>query len=364
MLKSNNLPFKLFSNCIPVLGKKRSVICDFQKNDIKIIPNDLYNILIEHEEKTIENIKSNYNNQFDDVIDEYFQFLVENDFIFFTKTPQLFPKIDTTWRSPFQISNAIIDFNNESQDNFDLIFNQLDDLRCKHIQIRFFSETTIDLLNRLITYLNDNKSIIQNVEIYLPFTNSIKHEDLLSFIESNGRLSTLIVYEAEKDDMIMIKHQGYLLYIKDKLHNEKSCGKIHSGNFVKNITNYIESVNHNSCLNGKISVDVNGNIKNCPSMHKSFGNIKETSLKEALSHTDFKQYWNITKDQIDGCKDCEFRHVCTDCRAYVEDPKNDYSKPLKCGYDPETNKWSDWSTNPLKEKGINHYGLTELLNNK
>ena len=46
-------------------------------------------------------------------------------------------------------------------------------------------------------------------------------------------------------------------------------------------------------------------------MTQSYGNIKDTTLEEALAHSDFKQYWNITKDQISVCQDCEFRHICT-----------------------------------------------------
>jgi SPASM domain peptide maturase of grasp-with-spasm system len=104
--------------------------------------------------------------------------------------------------------------------------------------------------------------------------------------------------------------------------------------------------------------------KNCPAISQSFGNIKNTTLEEALALKDFKKYWNITKDQIDVCKDCEFRHVCTDCRAYVEDPENQYSKPLKCGYSPYTNEWEEWSTNPLKQKAIEYYGMQDLVHVK
>ncbi len=96
-------------------------------------------------------------------------------------------------------------------------------------------------------------------------------------------------------------------------------------------------------------------------MSQSFGNIKDTTLKKALDHKDFKKYWNITKDQIEVCKDCEFRYVCTDCRAYKENPEDDYSKPLKCGYNPYTNIWGEWSTNPLKEIAIEYYGMEDLV---
>jgi len=96
-------------------------------------------------------------------------------------------------------------------------------------------------------------------------------------------------------------------------------------------------------------------------MAQSFGNIKDTTLQEALDHPEFKKYWNVTKDQVAVCKDCEFRYICTDCRAYIENPEDMYSKPLKCGYNPYTCEWEEWSTNPLKQKAIDYYGMREIL---
>lgn len=75
----------------------------------------------------------------------------------------------------------------------------------------------------------------------------------------------------------------------------------------------------------------------------------------------FKKYWNIKKDDMTKCKDCEFRYICTDCRAYLEDPDDIYSAPLKCGYDPYTGKWEKWSKNPLKQKAIEYYGMEDLV---
>jgi SPASM domain peptide maturase of grasp-with-spasm system len=123
---------------------------------------------------------------------------------------------------------------------------------------------------------------------------------------------------------------------------------------------FTESQNYNTCLNRKISIDLDGEIKNCPSMRESFGNIENTPLQQALNKTGFKKYWNIDKDKITVCKDCEFRHICTDCRAYIENPEDIYSKPLKCGYNPYTAEWEEWSTNPIKQKAIEYYNLGAL----
>lgn len=148
--------------------------------------------------------------------------------------------------------------------------------------------------------------------------------------------------------------------------SKSSCGKVDLKYFNTNLPKVLEAVNHNSCLHKKISIDVEGNIRNCPSMSQSFGNIKNITLEEALNHKDFKKYWNLTKDKIEVCKDCEFRYICTDCRAYTErSHKNEFgldiSKPLKCGYNPYTGEWEKWSINPLKEKSIKYYGMKEFI---
>jgi SPASM domain peptide maturase of grasp-with-spasm system len=134
--------------------------------------------------------------------------------------------------------------------------------------------------------------------------------------------------------------------------NNHYCGAISQYNFSSTLETFTESQKHNTCLNRKISIDVNGKIKNCPSMTKSYGNIKDTTLAEALEKPGFKDMWYIHKDQIEVCKDCEFRHICTDCRAFIKDPNNIYSKPAKCSYDPYTATWGkeNPTNNPLHGK--------------
>lgn len=44
------------------------------------------------------------------------------------------------------------------------------------------------------------------------------------------------------------------------------------------------------------------------------------SLIKAIKAKGFKDLWAINKDKILVCQDCEFRYICTDCRAYLEMP--------------------------------------------
>ena len=355
---------KLFANCIPVKGANRSAICDLQRNSIKLIPNDLYNLL---QEKTsnIETIKANYKNEFDETIDEYFEFLIEHEFAFQTDTPELFPEMSLDWFEPAIINNAIIDISKESTFDIFIVLNQLDDFNCKNIQIRYYRDTSIKEIKSVIDYLDTNEMFITSVDFIFPILKIKNIKAVYSeLIKNHKRINSIINYNASKKEFIEPINEfnrGYIVFVEENVLSQKTCGRIASDFFTPNIKTFTESQNYNTCLNKKISIDINGNIKNCPSMAQSFGNIKDTTLEEALNHKDFKKYWNITKDKIDVCKDCEFRYVCTDCRAYIEKPEDMYSKPLKCGYNPYTNEWSEWSTNPLKQKAIAYYGMQELV---
>ncbi|MDZ4204220.1 MAG: SPASM domain-containing protein, partial [Bacteroidales bacterium] len=84
---------------------------------------------------------------------------------------------------------------------------------------------------------------------------------------------------------------------------------------------------------------IDGTVKNCIVMNKGFGNIRETSIEAILKTSDICNFWAITKDDIEICKDCEFRYICKDCRAFVTNPGDIKSQPSKCKYNPYIAKW-------------------------
>lgn len=358
--------FILFASCIPVKGVNRSVICDLENNMFYYIPNGLFDILEKFNDSKISDIKKYFDFEYDEIIDEYFDFLKEKNLIFFNNNTKLFPEINLEYKTSSLITNTIIDIKDKRIEIENIIF-QLEKLKCSHLQIRFYSKIDLEIINSINEFLKKSNSRIISVDFILPFSNNYQEEDYQNIIKSYPRIHSIILYNSSfsKSYNSIYKKMGYLMYTTTNILNKKCCGKINSDYFYSNINLFSESQHHNSCLHKKISIDVNGNIKNCPSMPQSFGNIKDTTLEEALNHPDFKKYWNITKDQIEVCKDCEFRHICTDCRAYTErthfQEDIDLSKPLKCGYNPYTNEWAEWSTNPLKQKAIEYYGMQELV---
>lgn len=339
---------KLFANCIPVKGANRSIICDLGRNNYDFIPNDLYAILAVHEEKTISEIKAFYNNEFDDIIDEYFQFLLDKEYVFLTHNPEFYPKLSKQFHQPFIISNAIIDIDKPC--NIIEILKQLETVNCKFIEIRFFNKFDFKQIIEIVNYIVQSKAIISSVGFIIQNHELITDDFLQDIIKEFPIVSYFIVSNAFENRFVepINERMGYIYYTKNTVDSESHCGLISTSNFVVNTKSFTESLAYNSCLNNKISIDKNGNVKNCPAMVQSFGNIANVNLQEIIKMEAFAKYWKVSKDQVETCKDCEFRYICTDCRAFV-DNSNNYPKPLKCGYDPYTSQWQDWSINTIKD---------------
>lgn len=74
-------------------------------------------------------------------------------------------------------------------------------------------------------------------------------------------------------------------------------------------------------------------------MKQIYGYISTDKLTNIVKSSEFTSIWTTTKDDIIICKDCEFRYICLDCRAFLSDKNNPNSRPLKCKYNPYITKW-------------------------
>lgn len=356
---SELIHFSLFSDCIPVKGSLFGCIYDLTRHELYRMPQEYFLILDKLNSSSISVVRSDYENPAE--FDKYLEFLLDHQLgqFILEKNKHLFPGISTQFKRPQIISNGIIDFSNQ---NIDLVYSscldQLINLECKHLLLRFPPEMNsheIDLIKILKKF---DDTIVESIEIVLNFKfykDKQTYQDLMNKFQ---RVRMICFYNAPYTKSTFHESlQSRLVFTEINNLSALHCGEISQEFFAINIEAYTESLHHNSCLHQKISIDINGEIKNCPSMIESFGNIQNTELLEALNKEGFKKNWNIIKDKIHVCKDCEYRHICTDCRAYIEDPEDILSKPLKCGYNPYTGKWGEWGTNPLKQKSIDFYGV-------
>ncbi|MCI4667047.1 MAG: grasp-with-spasm system SPASM domain peptide maturase [Bacteroidia bacterium] len=333
-----NIPI-LYSCCIPVKGASRSIVCDLQRKSFLYIPNSLYEILTLHRGKRKEEIFQTYDNQYNDTIQEYFDFLVEQEMLFYCDDSERFPKMSMDWMSPAQIQDSIIDIGAESAHDWDHILSQLEGLGCRHIQVRSFVNKSLDFWQELMEKVSEYAII--SVEIHMKHGVGLEKESLNSLVQTFPQIFLINVHSSPFTWFAegFPRRMGNLQFSKVSIDSETHCGVISPSFFIINEKTFTEGWNHNSCLNRKISVDQYGMLKNCPSMVEAFGLANETDFEEVLKKEGFTKLWNINKDQVEVCKSCEFRYICTDCRAYIQNPNDPLSKPAKCNYNPALGKW-------------------------
>ncbi|MDW9382643.1 grasp-with-spasm system SPASM domain peptide maturase [Chryseobacterium sp. JV558] len=345
--------FNLFSTILITKGASRILISDLHRNVSELYPLELHEIIEDLKSHSIEDILKDYDKESKVIVQEYINLLLEKEYGFITENDwdRNFPPLSYEHHEPSIITNVFIEM--EDIELLKKIKPSIENLGIKHLVIYSLKPLTI---NEFIEIDDTFKtSVLSGIEIFSPY-----HQDTnLSFIQAlqknTVRIYSLIFYNCSKPPFkAKDEYRFSLHFLKDDL-KLSACGKVELKYFNTNISKVIEAMNHNSCLYKKIGIDRNGTIKNCPLMTESFGNLHKHSLEEAIAQPDFKKYWNLTKDKIKICKDCEFRYVCTDCRAYTENAEKAkdgviVSKPLKCGYNPYTGTWEDWTKNPLKQK--------------
>lgn len=354
--------FNLFSSVLITKGASRILISDLERNVSELHSLDLYTLIEDLKINSIEDVIKEYDPDSREILNEYIDFLLEKEygFISYNDWDKSFNPLSFDYNNSDVISNLFLEF-----DNFSILHKIR--FSMKTIDIRYLVIYSIRQLSKEeleeIDFIFENTSL-EGIQIYCPYHDKINDSFLSSLSDKSNRIYKLVLYNCNKISFSTKENLKFSLeYTKDYI-AIKNCGIVDLRYFNTNNTKIFESKNYNSCLYKKIGIDIEGNIKNCPLMPDHYGNIRDTSLEKVLEMAGFKKYWNLTKDHIEICKDCEFRYICTDCRAFTEKTHQnkeglDTSKPLKCGYDPYTEEWKEWSINPLKEMAIKYYGINK-----
>jgi len=360
MRDNPDLYINQFATCKTVKGYAKSVIIDFDRERYYNMPNEFINILQRYEGKKLKEIMDDYSVSEFDSIEQGLNLLYTKELIFYSSKPKAntFPNIPDVYFSPCQIENVIIDINDNSTHDYNLLAEKLNPFLLKALQLRFYSKHSINELATILSVFKDSN--IGSIEIIIPHDNS--NETLLNALTDNNKLTFVYQYKSAVEEVSYHK-QCTFVKIKESIDSQESCGQVSIGNFTCNKKLFLEGHHRNTCLNKKLSIDCNGYIKNCPSMPCQFGKYYEVDISEVINNTSFVNYWGITKDDINVCKDCEYRYMCTDCRAYLKQPNNIYSQPAKCNYNPYISKWKgEEGYVPVEESGFYNKEGVFILN--
>lgn len=325
-----------FECCILTKGHRRSIIIDTQRDNFYFIPNDLHDLLMQYQGEQVGLILEKAGNENKNVVMEYINFLLEKEVVYLSNEKIPLSKISKVYNYPFPIQNVIIDLRSEINIDLNRVLTDLESLFAAHVQFRIYDNSE-NLFFQVMQFLG--KNTFERIEIITNYTDEATYEKMKKEVENNPYVSLLKIYNYPKKN-IKIKSSKLMLY-HHPFSSHSDCGAIGPEYFMTRMYHIIEGNGHNTCLHKKISIDENGFVRHCPSMKKNYGKYSKRNIIKALNDKEYLSKSNLTKSKISICNKCEFRDICTDCRAHLNDTTDIFSKPLKCNYNPYTARWSD-----------------------
>jgi SPASM domain peptide maturase of grasp-with-spasm system len=330
--------FILFACCLPVRGATRSVLCDVQRGTVIPISHALHEVLVDCRRRPVAEVLASYGADDAQIVRQNLAALEQRELGFWCDDPSEFPDMDLSWDRPATITNAVIELSPTTAQQFPRIVAQLDALGCEALELRSYRPFPMTVLADMLR--ETTASRLSSVELLLCHSSETTEAALRALRDEHARIAQIVIHSAPEDRRV--SHGGTTLLCQvEAVRSSDHCGFVHPRYFAVNVETFTESQGCNTCLNRKIAVDGEGNIRNCPAMPASYGQVGRVALLDVASREDFRTWWSVRKDQISVCRDCEFRHVCTDCRALLSDPSDPLSKPRRCGYDPYTARWSE-----------------------
>jgi SPASM domain peptide maturase of grasp-with-spasm system len=335
---ASDLVFKVVSECRPVKGFRRSIIYDLPRHSYDLIPNTLYDILLDYDGFTVEEVKNTFTDR--EIITAYFDFLFQKEYIFLCKRNDLnsFPPLELTWEYPSLISSALVSLNSRSSYDLTELVKTLARLGCRHIYIRTEEVQDLDYYQTLLGLFS--KSSFLSVEIEAPYIPCFTVRALKNLLEEHPRLRAFICHGAPDSHFESSSTLGFgmIAWITevpaphDLILNFREY-------FNVNIQLFSEAHQKNVYFNRKVFIDAEGYICNSPLPGNRYGHLLTDAMEEVLEKSGFKKHWNIPKDRILICKDCEFRYMCMDNRSPIQDDAGVWCHTTECEYNPYLALW-------------------------
>ncbi|KFF10019.1 hypothetical protein [Flavobacterium hydatis] len=326
-----NKKFKLFSNCFSVKGINRGLIIDVQRKNYYPIPNQVIDLINEYSGKEIYSLFKDFEND-KNVLKKYIRFFLSNELVIVSNDIKRYPAISSSFERPYNLDTITLDSSLSTTILQDFLKNQIDNLGVSNLKL-ICNDFDLPKLTEILKYIN--KSRIYSVVLYIKHDVGFEKE-LIKLQKKFARIAEVIFYEVKKNDV----QKSKFIYETKALEETLSMKINNQDNFLLNLFNFNEALKYSLAYNRTIYIDSLGNIKRYISDELIFGNVAIDDLNEIVLNPEITDFWEINKDKIKVCQDCEFRYICPDGSIPVKTTENKYyAYSQSCNYNPYTNKW-------------------------
>ncbi len=123
----------------------------------------------------------------------------------------------------------------------------------------------------------------------------------------------------------------------------KNPDDIFSGHLPKE--EFFLNCERNHCWFSKIAVTENGDVLPCPLARKEIiANLHSDNFWEIVEKENLSSYWDMSRENVEICKDCEYRFFCRDCRPLEKSTSKSNKlnqRTSYCLYNPYTGEWGN-----------------------
>lgn len=296
--------FKLYSSCIPVMGTAGAVIINLPKVSFTKIPQFLCEILLNYQNTDLPALEQLYDDK-NNTIKQHFNFLCGESLGFFTDKPEQFPSLSLDWDTPEIIKHAVLQIQDSRKFDYKNIMGQLDELLCKNMEIWFTGNYTLQELDDFLSCTTGK--VLRSVALILPYDSHITIKGYEALASRHKKIGEIYLHRAPES----YKDATTRVYATtDDLTNfKKTFFNIPADEYIIFLEFFTEIQKHNAYYNRKICIDADGNVKNCLTHSRNFGNIGEETIETIINETNFKELWYACNDRILGIKDSEFRYL-------------------------------------------------------
>ena len=248
---------------------------------------------------------------------------------------------------PFMVGSKLRDMLSTAVANFDSVEIFTNGTMLTDRWAEFFSENKIKVALSVYSYdpIEHDKvtgqrgsHALTNQAIMRLRENGVKYRVcnvLMKGIDLKDRNTDLYTL-SDKRDIVRLAGRADMQLLSRNLIRKKIITE-ESFSYELNPQLFYKLCNENNCFGSKLYISADMEVYPCVMERRiSHGNLKNSDLKNLLNDTILK----LGKDHIEGCKDCEYRYACFDCRANSMS-NNIYEKPWYCTYNPYLGEWED-----------------------
>lgn len=303
----DNAYLLLYSHNIIVTGKEYDALYDLQNQQVYPVPRILTTIINDLKELPVAQVRQKYAPNEPALFNKYLDFIIRKDLGFYTVEPGRFPAMELAWKTPCKIQSAVLEYDGSSYSIKDAL-NQLDELLCHHVELRFVSPgLSLQHIEEVLRFCTSKA--FRSLHIFSYWDSTFSETSISAVFQRHAKVHDWVNYACpfeKKEDAPPYKIRYTKTNIEETLFRSEFSQQKH----IADIYFVTESMSWNTYFNKRVCINRDGHIKNSLCSMESYGHVEDNRLSNITETDAFRLLWSLGPDKMEAWKESSLRY-CT-----------------------------------------------------